>query len=162
MIRLVFNQIAPGTWHAATPFQTDYYIFQNGSQWTWSHVHVGVPESVLAHPAHDFAHAADCCRADFEERTEACLGAPNALRRASDTIRRAERIARSDPKQSQVFEDLLQLARVACNRDDALEEAAKVAADRARDWLVGQPMETRRDAPPDIAAAIRALKGAEP
>ena len=44
---------------------------------------------------------------------------------------------------------------------ETLEAAAKVAADRARDWLVGQPLETRRDAPPDIAAAIRALGGAE-
>lgn len=37
------------------------------------------------------------------------------------------------------------------------EQDAKVAAQRAKEWLVGQPMETRRDAPPDIAKAIRSL-----
>lgn len=40
-----------------------------------------------------------------------------------------------------------------------IEDAAKVAFDRIKDWLVGCPMETRRDAPLDIAKAIRALTG---
>lgn len=110
MMRLTFTQTSPGYWRATTPFDSHYTIHEIAGQWYWSYNH-------LPNRAEDFAHAADCCRADFEERVEACLAAPDALRRATDTIRRAERIARSDPKQSLVFENLLQLARVAVMKE---------------------------------------------
>lgn len=103
---LIFELVSESTWKARTPFGINYTVLDHGSYATML-----APDATRTE-CNDIYDAMEAVRVDFEERTLECLGASEALRRTNDTIRKAERITRANPSLANLFEDLLQLARV--------------------------------------------------